>query len=207
VTTPVIEKRFDARARYYDNPLTAMIGEHELRQVRPLIPAGSVVLDYGCGTGRTTLDLLRRGCTVTAYDISAEMLSVAQGKALRENLAAEFTLDPGCLSGRTWPVVACIGVMDYYPDPLPLLKQLLAYMATGGRLVLTFPNAASPLGWLYAIGSRLTVPVTPRTEAYVSRALQSAGLAIDALRYAFPGQPRLGHTLVLSATAITGLPR
>lgn len=195
----VIEKRFDARARYYDNPITTVIGEHELCQIRPMIPDRSVVLDYGCGTGRTTLDLLRRGCTVTAFDISAEMLSIAQRKAMREKFIAEFTLEPECLSGRAWPIVACIGVLDYYPDPVPLLNQLLTYLAPGGRLVLTCPNASSPLGWLYALGSRLTVPVTPRTAAFVRLVLQSAGLEMSALRFAFPSQPRLGLTLVLSA--------
>lgn len=205
MTNSAIEKRFDTRARYYDNPLTALIGEHELRQIRPLVPDGSVVLDYGCGTGRTTLDLLRHGSIVTAYDISAEMLSLAREKVLREHLDAEFSLDSDDLAGRTWPVVACIGVLDYYPDPVPFLKNLLIYLAPGGRLVLTFPNASSPLGWLYALGSRLTIPVTPRTEAFVRHALQAAGLAIEELRHAFPSQPRLGHTLVLSAARINEL--
>ncbi len=75
-----IGDHFNARAKRYDNPLTAFIGERELRQIRPLVPVNSIVLDYGCGTGRTTLDLLKRGCIVTAYDISSEMLAIAQKK-------------------------------------------------------------------------------------------------------------------------------
>jgi SAM-dependent methyltransferase len=132
-----------------------LIGEHELRQIRPLVPDGSVVLDYGCGTGRTTLDMLRRGFAVTAYDISGEMLSLAREKALQENRYAEFILDLDDLSGRTWPVVTCIGVLDYYPDPVPLTAFVTM---PGGRLA-HLPECPSPL--LAVRWAPAHIPVTP----------------------------------------------
>ena len=95
-----IRQHFNEFAPRYDNRLTAFVGERELRQIRPFVPPGSVVLDYGCGTGRTTFDLLRRGCTVTAYDISAGMLAQATHKARRLALTAEFVADPERLAGR-----------------------------------------------------------------------------------------------------------
>jgi hypothetical protein len=49
VNPSFIRQRFDQRAARYDNPLTAWIGEQELRQIRPLIPPDATVLDYGCG--------------------------------------------------------------------------------------------------------------------------------------------------------------
>jgi hypothetical protein len=101
------------------------------------------------------------------------------------------------LSGH-WPS-ACISA-SLLSGPGPAFTAIV----TGARrpAVLTFPNASSPLGWLYALGSRLTIPVTPRTAAFVRQAIQAAGLAIGELRYAFPSRPRLGHTLVLSAARI-----
>jgi hypothetical protein len=50
---------------------------------------------------------------------------------------------------RTWPVVSCIGVLNYYPDPLPLLGKLSQYVEEQRKLIVTWPNALSPLGWLY----------------------------------------------------------
>jgi 2-polyprenyl-3-methyl-5-hydroxy-6-metoxy-1,4-benzoquinol methylase len=94
----------------------AFIGERELRVIRRLIPAGGVILDYGCGTGRTTFDHLRRGCRVTAYALSVEMVARAEVKARRAGYTAEFITQPDQLSGQRWPVMTCISVLDYYPD-------------------------------------------------------------------------------------------
>ena len=48
---------------------------------------GSHLLDLGCGTGNITIPLARKGYTITAVDLSAEMLSQAKCKtaALLEN--------------------------------------------------------------------------------------------------------------------------
>jgi predicted TPR repeat methyltransferase len=194
-----VARHFDDRASRYDNPLTAFIGERELRVIRRLVPAGAQVLDYGCGTGRSALDHLRRGCRVTAFDISRNMLALAERRAQAEGrlASAEFTADESALAGRTWPVVTAIGVLDYYAEPAPLLITLSRYMSAGGRLVVTYPNALSPLAWVYALGSRFTFPAIPRTPAFARQAAEAAGLAVEHLAYAFPAVSPLGHTLVL----------
>ena len=191
-----IRHRFDLHAANYDNPFTAFIGERELRAIRKLVPPHTEVLDYGCGTGRTTLDHLHRGCKVTAYDISPNMLAIAETKAAKMGFDAGFTTDPDGLEGRTWPVVTCIGVMDYYSDPAPLLKTLRAYLEPAGMLIVTFPNALSPLAWMYVAGSRFTVQAVARTPRFVRNSAMRAGFRISSLSYAFPGIPPLGHTLV-----------
>jgi 2-polyprenyl-3-methyl-5-hydroxy-6-metoxy-1,4-benzoquinol methylase len=188
---------FDARAARYDQPLTAWIGEHELRAIRPLVPAGSAVLDYGCGTGRTTLDLLRRGCAVTAFDVSRRMLERAEAKAQRNGLTAEFACRAEQLAGGRWPFVTCIGVLDYYADPVPLLGLLRRHLLPGGRLVVTLPNRLSPLGQAYALLARLRFPVIPRSPRFARWAAAQAGLEVASLAYAFPAVEPVGMTLVL----------
>jgi 2-polyprenyl-3-methyl-5-hydroxy-6-metoxy-1,4-benzoquinol methylase len=177
--------------------VTGFIGERELRLIRKRVPADSTVLDYGCGTGRTTLDLLQRGCKVTAFDISQEMIGLAERRAQHLGYAAEFTTNAAQLEERIWPLVTCIGVLDYYADPLPVLKRLSSYMAADGRLVVTYPNALSPLGWLYALGSRFRLHVIPHTPRFAQQAGLRCGLRCTHLDYAFPAIPLLGHTLVV----------
>ena len=197
-----IGERFDQRAERYDNPVTAFIGERELRRIRPLVPARAEVLDYGCGTGRTALDHLRRGCRVTAFDISREMLAIAAAKSRRAGWQAEFTSNADDLQGRTWPFVTCIGVLDYYPDPLPLLLRLKALLSSGGRLVVTYPNGASPLAWLYAAGSHFTSRAYPRWPGAARADAAAAGLHLDSFEFAFPHVRWLGHTLVLALSKV-----
>jgi 2-polyprenyl-3-methyl-5-hydroxy-6-metoxy-1,4-benzoquinol methylase len=192
-----VGNRFDDRAEQYDNPLTAFIGERELRAIRTLVQPHSEVLDYGCGTGRTTLDLLARGCNVTAYDISSEMLARAEVKAKQKGFVAQFTADESALFGRRWPVVTCIGVLDYYIDPLPLLKALCEYLEPDGILVVTYPNGLSPLGWIYALTSHFTVPSHVKSPRSVRQAAAQVGLKIFSLKFAFPALAPIGHTLVV----------
>ncbi len=45
-----------------------------------------LILDLGCGTGKMTLELARRGCDMTGIDLSPEMLNVAKERAEREGL-------------------------------------------------------------------------------------------------------------------------
>jgi 2-polyprenyl-3-methyl-5-hydroxy-6-metoxy-1,4-benzoquinol methylase len=196
-----VAERFDQHAKNYDNPWTTWLGERELRGVRQLVPVKSRVLDYGCGTGRTTLDLLERDCQVTCYDISIEMLHRAQAKVARQGFTAEFVTGVEQLAGRTWPFVTCIGVMDYYPNPVPILTHLSQYVAPSGRLIVTFPNALSPFGWFYFVGSHFTVPATPRTPAGARRSCDGAGLIIEKMLFALPAIPKIGYTMVLSLAA------
>jgi 2-polyprenyl-3-methyl-5-hydroxy-6-metoxy-1,4-benzoquinol methylase len=192
-----IGNSFEKRAAYYDNPITAYIGERELCIIRPLIPPGSSVLDYGCGTGRSALDHARRGCSVTAYDLSPNMLSVAENKAKQISANIEFTATLSQLIDRRWPVVTCIGVLDYYPDPRPLLNELNHYLEKNGKLIVTWPNALSPFGWFYFVFSRLTTPSTARTPMFIRRMSKDVGLQISALLYAFPSWAPFGFTLVV----------
>lgn len=48
------------------------------------------ILDVGCGTGRHSIELTRRGYKITGIDLSDSMLQAARDKAKSNNLAIEF---------------------------------------------------------------------------------------------------------------------
>lgn len=202
ITPEKVRTHFQGRAARYDTWIARFAGEQELRIIRPLVPPRSQVLDYGCGTGRTTMDLLARSCSVTAYDPSPAMLARARAKATAHGYLAEFVTDAARLRGRSWPVVTCIGVLDYVARPVPFLRRLGRFLAPGGRLVVTYPNATSALCWTYLLASRWTVPAIAHTLWFAVAAAGGAGFRVEQLRHALPPVPGFGHTLVLSLRAM-----
>ena len=48
------------------------------------------ILDIGCGTGRHSIELTRRGYTVTGVDLSDSQLARAREKAAADKLAIRF---------------------------------------------------------------------------------------------------------------------
>ncbi len=53
---------------------------------RNITPTPELVLDLGCGTGRMTIELAKRGYDMTGVDISAEMLDIAREEAERKGV-------------------------------------------------------------------------------------------------------------------------
>jgi SAM-dependent methyltransferase len=54
------------------------------------LPNAARILDVGCGAGRHSLELARRGFVTVGIDISAGLIEVAQRAAQEEDLQAEF---------------------------------------------------------------------------------------------------------------------
>ena len=54
------------------------------------LPVGSSIIDIGCGTGRHSIELAKRGFNVTGIDISKGMLIEAEKTANAENVEANF---------------------------------------------------------------------------------------------------------------------
>lgn len=54
------------------------------------LPKGSRILDVGCGPGRHSLELARRGYHTVGVDISERFIEIAEGTAKAEGLPAEF---------------------------------------------------------------------------------------------------------------------
>ena len=53
----------------------------------------SRLLDIGCGAGRHTLELSRRGCRLTGVDVSPEMVAFVQEESKRTNLPVTASVD------------------------------------------------------------------------------------------------------------------
>lgn len=84
------EKMWDRRAanypRYRDSEDTLEAKVMRLMEEKGADPTGLRVLDVGCGSGKYTLRLAKKAASVTATDISGEMLRILNEDAAKEGV-------------------------------------------------------------------------------------------------------------------------
>ena len=99
------------------------------------VTAGKSILDVACGTGVLFPDYLKRKvASVTAVDISPEMVKIAQSKYPGENIRV-LCADVETLPQE--PLYDCIMVYNafpHFPDPAHLLQVLSGMLKPGGTL-------------------------------------------------------------------------
>ena len=108
-------------------------------------PAGSAVLEVGCGVGVQTLTVAERspGATLTAIDLSAESLAAARKRAYDAGLtdiafaqADVYTLPhaDGPLGAGTFDHVFVCFLLEHLPRPVEALQRLRAMLKPGGTI-------------------------------------------------------------------------
>jgi len=115
---------------------------------------GWKVADVGCGTGRTTRHLARRGAHVTGFDFSEKALAVAERETTAEGLEVELRatniLDPappefvGKFDGAI--TIGCLAIACSTRDDLSrALAHIAQLVRPGGRVLLMEPAHGSPV--------------------------------------------------------------
>ena len=86
------EELFTNYAHQYDSQdfTAGTIGEVDFIEAEIHRNRACRILDIGCGTGRHSIELARRGYSVVAIDLSASMLAKARSKARESSVSVEF---------------------------------------------------------------------------------------------------------------------
>jgi 2-polyprenyl-3-methyl-5-hydroxy-6-metoxy-1,4-benzoquinol methylase len=150
-----------------------------LRSIEP----GSSILDYGCGIGRWSRAMARRGCEVVGMDFSAAMLRQAEERTAAAGLAPRCRFLHRDVSsfdlGRTFDVVFGVTVLQHVIEPARFseaLACLARHVRPGGRLVLL---EAAPTR---AVDRAETATFRARTLPEYLEAIAAAGLHVEAIR-------------------------
>ncbi|WP_246466253.1 class I SAM-dependent methyltransferase [Allocatelliglobosispora scoriae] len=144
------------------------------------VPAGGVVVDVGCGTGRA-LPALRGAAgptgTVIGLDVTAEMLATARGQG-RDRDAHLVLGDARRLPLRAGSVdaVFAAGLITHLPDAAAGLAELARVTAGGGRLALFHPSGRAALA---ARHGRALEPDEPLAEHRLRDALERTGWSLE----------------------------
>jgi 2-polyprenyl-3-methyl-5-hydroxy-6-metoxy-1,4-benzoquinol methylase len=107
------------------------------------VEPGTRVLDVGCGVGRWSRLLARRGAHVTGVDLSPTMVDEARRRAREDGVAERCRFQVADLSaldvGERFPLVLGVTVLQHILDGERLraaIHRLARHLAPGGRMVL-----------------------------------------------------------------------
>ena len=112
----------------------------------------SSILDIGCGTGRHSIELSKRGYTVTGIDLSESLLKRAQDKASKHNLQIFFkkydARELPFLSEFDLAIMLCEGafpLMETDEMNFKILRNVSNALKPKGKLIFTTLNGLFPL--------------------------------------------------------------
>ncbi|HFQ94718.1 MAG TPA: class I SAM-dependent methyltransferase, partial [Anaerolineae bacterium] len=110
------------------------------------LPPGARILDVGCGFGRHSIELARRGYTVTGIDPAAAMIAAAQERAKEAAVSVDFRQARGEEFTTAVPFDAAIclftslGQMGPDGDNSALVSRVYDALKPGGLFVVEVPQ-------------------------------------------------------------------
>ena len=102
--------------------------------------AGMAVLDYGCGSGVSLLELRELGAEAYGLEADPNVRQVVDALKLRIHIGS---IDDDPFPGVRFDLIVLNQVLEHIPQPDRLLAKLAPRLKPSGHIVLAFPNSAS----------------------------------------------------------------
>jgi predicted TPR repeat methyltransferase len=93
---------------------------------------GSMVLDFGCGTGQLTERLVATARSIDAVDVSSAMLEVLDAKIVRNGWTNVRSLAAIDRDQPAYDLIVCSSVCSFLGDYPATVIQLASLLRTGG---------------------------------------------------------------------------
>ena len=148
------ETLFENYGLKYDNENFAQgtLGECDFIESEIAFDKQTRILDIGCGTGRHSIELTKRGYHITGIDLSDSLLKRAREKASEQNLVIDFQKH----DARQLPfnqefdavIMLCEGafpLMETDEMNFQILQNAANALKPGGKLIFTTLNGLFPL--------------------------------------------------------------
>lgn len=148
------EELFENYAIKYDNEsfTQGTIGECDFIEKEIEYNKAAKILDVGCGTGRHSLELAKRGYNIVGIDLSESMLQQAKQKAAEQNLQITFEKQDArkltYLNQFDLVIMLCEGGFSLMESDLmnfQILQNAANALKPKGKLIFTALNGLFPL--------------------------------------------------------------
>jgi len=105
------------------------------------------ILDIGCGSGQFMYFLRKEGYErLTGLDLDKQQVEIARqlGFEVHEQTALDYLVR----SENGYDMIVMLDIIEHFTreELFPLLREVYRKLRTGGRLILSVPNAESPTG-------------------------------------------------------------
>lgn len=168
-------------------------------QMLGTLPAGSVILDAGCGNGYFTRLLSQRGFDVVGVDW--EESGIVHARELFPHVRFEVASvydDLSILFSRHFDAVVSLEVIEHLYDPRTFAARIRQCLRPSGTFILSTPYHGYLKNLLIALGGRFDRHVSPLwdgghikfwSRATLTSLLEESGFGVDA----FVGAGRLPY--------------
>jgi 2-polyprenyl-3-methyl-5-hydroxy-6-metoxy-1,4-benzoquinol methylase len=153
--------------------------------VASLVDEGASCFELGCGSGRTAVTIAReRNARVDGIDVAAPMIDLANRLAHETGVAERCRFEAADFSSfrpsKRYDSFVAVGVLDYFNDPLPMLRRAAEEFAPDGSIVISWPGKRMLLNlprrtWLSTKG----VPVSFYDDRDIARLAEALGGRVE----------------------------
>ena len=121
---------------------------------------GGRALDVGCGTGRISILLAKRGFKVDAVDIEPKVIDIAKKLASEANVDVNFSIsdfaqktDPN--EKELYDLIVCSEVLEHVENYKNIIRNMYNWLKRDGILIITVPHDPSQYSILDSYGGHL----------------------------------------------------
>lgn len=211
-----VDSHFDTLAQHWKDLYETQSLEGSIHQLRRSLamrwilslelPAGTRVLEVGCGAGLVAIDLARRGYDMDCIDSSTAMVELAAAEASETDVPGRVTVGAGdvhCLDfdSDAFGLAVALGVVPFLHDPQRALEEMARVVKPGGWVLFSsdnkyrvnrvldprytpFPKREAAKRLLTTAGAKPPSVVPSRLFSYreIRRSSERAGLSIERCR-------------------------
>ena len=109
--------------------------------------SGKKICDLGCGTGALIPHMIKANADYTGIDFSKEMLSKIKAQQLDETHNNKIHLHHLDFNNdnleKKFDVLVGLGFIEYFEDPIKIIKKCNEILNKDGLILLSFPNRLS----------------------------------------------------------------
>ena len=97
------------------------------------------IIDFGCGTGLSSVEFFEKGYEVTGIDITPEMIEEAKKRPFKRLICQNLDT-PLKVEDNIFDAAVLTGVMEFIQDPLALFKEVNRVLKADGVFAITIPK-------------------------------------------------------------------